>query len=64
MQNGGCGFVLRPNFMFEDSYNPYEPPDAKQAVSLGIRVLAARFEFSNGYYQSLSRWISIFHVGI
>ncbi len=47
MQNGGCGFVLRPKFMFEDGYNPYEPKDPKDAVSLGVRVLAARYlEFS------------------
>ena len=25
MQNGGCGYVLRPEYMFQTNYSPLEP---------------------------------------
>ena len=25
MQNGGCGYVLRPEYMFQPNYSPLEP---------------------------------------
>ena len=43
MINGGCGYVLRPNYMFESSYNPYDPASfCSDAKLLVIRILAAR----------------------
>merc|ERR1712072_1363805 len=47
MQNGGCGFVLRPESMFKEGYNPYDPVSlgeqySSDAVVLGVRILAAR----------------------
>ncbi|CAB4059466.1 PLCG1 [Lepeophtheirus salmonis] len=45
MQNGKCGYVLRPEFMFSPSYVPGDPKSLKGVVEpffLGVRILAAR----------------------
>jgi len=46
LDNGGCGFLLRPQFQFLPSYQPSDPgaPAAAgtAAMDLAVRVLAAR----------------------
>lgn len=42
MQNGNCGFVLRPEFMFDEEYSPYEPKRGQEPALLAIKVLGAR----------------------
>ena len=44
MQNGRCGYVLKPAFMLSDGYNPYDSqaPVAEEPVTLVIKVIAAR----------------------
>lgn len=44
-QNGGCGYVLKPLFMFEKSYNPYDVRSVIQLVqpwTVTIQVISAR----------------------
>lgn len=45
MQNGSCGFVLRPDFMFRPDYNPQDPSTLPENLSiiLGVQVLGARY---------------------
>ena len=42
--NGGCGYVLRPEFMFSDDYSPMDAGTAPPGVGflLSVKVLAAR----------------------
>jgi phosphatidylinositol phospholipase C gamma-1 len=51
--NGSCGFVLRPEFMFKEDYDPYSKTrstrpgmegaiDSVQPIALTIRIIAAR----------------------
>uniref|UniRef100_A0A8D8YHH8 Phosphoinositide phospholipase C n=1 Tax=Cacopsylla melanoneura TaxID=428564 RepID=A0A8D8YHH8_9HEMI len=42
--NGGCGYLLRPSFMFSESYDPYDPTMlcGVPRVKVLLRVLAAR----------------------
>ncbi|CAG2120602.1 unnamed protein product, partial [Medioppia subpectinata] len=45
MQNGKSGYVLKPQYMFDDNYNPYEKPLELQnynPVILTVRVIGAR----------------------
>lgn len=40
-QNGKCGYVLKPRFMFDDNYNPYEKSsniDNLSPIVLAVRV--------------------------
>ncbi|VVC96133.1 unnamed protein product, partial [Leptidea sinapis] len=44
-ENGGCGYVLKPDFMFDDAYNPYEKGYIEKRVkpvTVMLRVIAAR----------------------
>lgn len=45
MQNGGCGFVLRPEFMFRDGYVPNDASKLThvEPIHLAVRVIAARW---------------------
>lgn len=41
--NGNCGYVLRPDFMFRDDYDPTEPSSSQiNCMSLSVRILSAR----------------------
>lgn len=44
MQNGSAGYVLRPEFMFSEVYNPYERTSLAnvEPITLHIRVIGAR----------------------
>ena len=46
MQNGNCGFVLKPDYMLKESFSPYDPSSLKslgvEPTLLAIRILAAR----------------------
>ncbi|XP_054169332.1 1-phosphatidylinositol 4,5-bisphosphate phosphodiesterase gamma-1-like [Oppia nitens] len=45
MQNGRCGYVLKPQYMFEDNFNPYEKPTDFHnfnPIVLTVRVISAR----------------------
>lgn len=50
LQNGRCGYVLRPSFMFDEKYNPYNRSSLCNIdpVSLSIRVIAARHLMKSG----------------
>lgn len=44
-ENGGCGFILKPNFMFEEGYNPTDWKSIENKVSpvnVMLRVIGAR----------------------
>jgi len=45
MQNGGCGYVLRPEYMFQPNYSPLEPSTISSdlTIILGVQVMAARY---------------------
>lgn len=50
-ENGGCGFILKPEFMFDDSYNPNDKRsiDKKvKSVSVMLRVIGARHLSKSG----------------
>jgi len=46
IDNGNCGYLLRPQFMFKDEYNPFEKASAAavgiKPLSMELRVMAAR----------------------
>jgi len=46
LDNNQCGYLLRPEFMFKDTYLPTDPSGPAAAgvkpLSLGVRVMAAR----------------------
>merc|ERR1712088_1122278 len=45
MQNGGCGYVLRPEYMFQPNYSPMEPSTISSdlTIILGVQIMAARY---------------------
>lgn len=50
-ENGGCGFVLKPEFMFDEGYNPYEKRSVEKkvkAASVKLRVIGARHLCKSG----------------
>lgn len=43
--NGGCGYLLRPDFMFRDEFDPYDPlclVGHVDPLHLSVRVIGAR----------------------
>lgn len=48
--NGGCGYVLRPEVMFREDYDPTDPQciHGNDTVSITIRVIAARHLLRSG----------------
>ncbi|KAG1709767.1 1-phosphatidylinositol 4,5-bisphosphate phosphodiesterase gamma-1 [Nymphon striatum] len=44
LKNGRCGYVLRPKYMFDESFNPYDYQTLKevQPLTISLRVIAAR----------------------
>lgn len=50
-ENGGCGYVLKPNFMFEDGYSPYDRKSLTGKVTsviVMLRVVGARHLSKSG----------------
>ncbi|XP_063632987.1 1-phosphatidylinositol 4,5-bisphosphate phosphodiesterase gamma-1 [Cydia splendana] len=50
-ENGGCGFVLKPQFMFEEGYNPYDKRSIERKVTpvtVMLRVIGARHLCKSG----------------
>ena len=45
MQNGGCGYVLRPEYMFQSNYSPMEP----STVSSDLTMIESRLKEGNYY---------------
>lgn len=45
--NGGCGYVLRPDFMFKDSFDPYFRKEVEgiQPLTLSVRVSVCQLTF-------------------
>ncbi|XP_050360747.1 1-phosphatidylinositol 4,5-bisphosphate phosphodiesterase gamma-1 isoform X1 [Nymphalis io] len=44
-ENGNCGYVLKPDFMFDEAYNPYDKASIAKRVSpvkVMLRVIGAR----------------------
>ena len=47
--NGGCGYVLKPNFMLSDDYDPNSPNcEGVEQVLVTLRIIAARHLFKSG----------------
>lgn len=50
-QNGGCGYVLKPDFLFNDDYNPYDKKCIEKKVkgmTIMLRVIGARHLSKSG----------------
>lgn len=50
-ENGGCGFILKPEFMFDEGYNPYDRRSIERkvaGVSVTLRVIGARHLCKSG----------------
>ena len=45
MQNGGCGYILRPEYMFQPNYSPTEPSTVPSDLTLilGVQIMSARY---------------------
>lgn len=43
-ENGGCGYLLKPDFMFRDDFNPYEKTelDGVDSLKFSIKVIGGR----------------------
>lgn len=47
--NGGCGYVLKPDFMLKDDFDPNDAAyDGLDQVLVTIRIIAARHLFKSG----------------
>jgi len=40
LQNGNCGYVLKPEFMLKDDFNPYytNPPAGEEPIIITVKV--------------------------
>lgn len=49
-ENGNCGYVLRPDFMFQDGFNPYDKKTLGrvQGLTVQLRVIGARHLSKSG----------------
>ena len=49
-QNGNCGYVLRPEFMFRDDFDPYDKNTVVgvEPLTILIRVIGARHLIRSG----------------
>lgn len=50
-ENGACGYILKPAFMFEETYNPYDKKciDKKvKSITVMLRVIGARHLSKSG----------------
>lgn len=50
LQNGKCGYVLRPEFMFSEDYDPYDKNSLPRTehIILSLKVIAARHLTKSG----------------
>lgn len=47
--NGGCGYVLKPNFMLSEDYDPNDAScEGAEQVLVTLRIIAARHLFKSG----------------
>jgi phosphatidylinositol phospholipase C gamma-1 len=47
--NGGCGYILKPNFMLSDDYDPNSQTcEGVDQVSVKLRIIGARHLFKSG----------------
>lgn len=44
-QNGNCGYVLRPDFMFADDYDPFSPSSVSNIVPLTFKLKVGSLGF-------------------
>ena len=46
MDNGGCGYILRPEYMFSETYNPLDPATLAtnniRPLEFDIKIIGAR----------------------
>lgn len=49
-QNGSCGYLLRPEFMFRDDFDPYDKNTlvGVDPLTISIRVICARHLTKSG----------------
>ncbi|KAI5640351.1 phosphatidylinositol-specific phospholipase c, Y domain-containing protein [Phthorimaea operculella] len=50
-ENGGCGYILKPEYMFEEGYNPYDKRSIEKKVApwtVKLRVIGARHLCKSG----------------
>lgn len=50
-ENGACGFILRPEFMFDEGYNPYDRRSIEKwakPVTVKLRLIGARHLYKSG----------------
>lgn len=42
--NGNCGYVLKPEFMFREDFNPYEKCNQlhSESLKINLRIIGAR----------------------
>ena len=45
LQNGACGYVLRPEFMYDSKYVPNDPSVVPSSLTIliGVNIMAARY---------------------
>lgn len=43
-ENGNCGYLLKPDFMFRDDFNPYEKSSLfqEEAIKISLKIIGAR----------------------
>ena len=61
LENGACGYLLRPDFMFEPGFDVYKPPKINP-VTMTIRVIGARHLTKNSR-GNISPFIEVEIVG-
>lgn len=50
-ENGGCGYILKPEFMFDECYNPYDKKSIDKkvnSITVMLRVIGARHLCKSG----------------
>jgi len=68
LDNGGCGYILRPDYMFSDSYHPADPAtlaeNGVKPLDLTVRIIGARHLMGNKNRRGLvSPFVEIEVVG-
>ncbi|XP_033208477.1 1-phosphatidylinositol 4,5-bisphosphate phosphodiesterase gamma-1 isoform X2 [Belonocnema kinseyi] len=63
-ENGNCGYLLKPDFMFKDDFNPYEKSNLSQeeAIKISIKIIGAR-HLSKPRRGTLSPFVEVEIIG-